>query len=251
MDVNEIRMMENLKLFFRHYKLETLLSLIFVLGYLYYVNLTGCSYTLTKDIMVYGNCKQLSNYSNYLKYGSMPDFSSDAIPAVVAVPFMVDSTSTSSTSSSTLLVVESTTTTTETITTTTVKQCPKIDLQAIKNARPDLENSPYQAGYMRMKRTCLVAVGEKAPKFNEGPAVTGYGDYYNLLKGENTSQTQYCFLKTDGYPYGFRDDGFILNASAWNWTNLNMTWTVWNITENASDYHTEWNTSGNLWVKRV
>ena len=96
-------------------------------------------------------------------------------------------------------------------------QCPKssIDLEDIRTARPDCENSICQQGYFRMKKRCLVAVGFTAPKFNEGPPIdaTPPGEIRDLNE-------KVCFN------WDLRGYSFNMNISSWHMENR----TVYNTT---------------------
>ena len=104
-----------------------------------------------------------------------------------------------------------------------------------------------QYGYNVAKADYLSELGLK-DKYNDG-VIYETGGTIIEPNTYNLTEEAYCFLKDNGYHHSMKGKGFYLNASLWNWTRINNTWTIWNITENYTDYWVETNTSDNLWIQ--
>jgi len=84
--------------------------------------------------------------------------------------------------------------------------CHKVDVETLKKARPEIENSAYQKGFFDMKRLCLVGVGEKPPKYDESPKP-------NLPSLNKKEDSMVCFRWLEvGH-------SFTMNYSTWNVRN--------------------------------
>ena len=156
--------------FWSLYKMELSATILLLIIFSWYAHSMGCEYHLG-DILVYGNCRELHDYdSKMFKPNFTAIVSSNVIQDVCPICKCEVCPVCGVMTSTTLGVVSSTI--------PKMCNCPvcvqpdNIDLQDIRNARPDMDSSQYQEGYFKMKRRCMVAVGLKPPKFNEGPGVS-------------------------------------------------------------------------------
>jgi hypothetical protein len=210
--------------YWKQYKFEFIIGCLLIFCFTYWVANMGCAYKLTNDIIVYGNCKELTGYEGNISIRvsefnmtalatALPEDIFSEVPECPKCPFcdekvyemdIGETTTTSTTSTS--LVVEC--------------NCPVcarvvgVDLQEIKNGRPPgyCVSSECQRGYFIHKRECVVAVGLKPTKFLEGPGIS-------VLDTPVLNKTQSVLFNLDG-------GVFTINRSTWDVVALEGLWVV-------------------------
>lgn len=190
-------------------------SLMLVIGFLLLFSMMGCSYPLDENTTVYGNCGDLYRYSlkvdrvnnfftfNISEVKSVPECPKITCPPVTQCPVCVEKT-----------CIENITPSPQCF----CKECPQqgtmsqVVSKQLLNLKPGANGNPaISHGYFLCKADVLELTGLKGSKFNEGPAVSGYKDFYDSQGISHPDNVTYCFRDIAGY--------FIVNRSIWGWND--------------------------------
>jgi hypothetical protein len=212
--------------YWKQYKTEFIIGCLLIFCFTYWVANMGCAYKLTNEIIVYGNCQELTDYEGNIsirvpEYNfsqlltAPPEDIFSEVPECPKCPFCDEKIYEISDASTT--TSSSSTTTTSLVVECNCPICAKVvglDLQEIKNGRPPgyCVSSECQRGYFIHKRECIVAVGLKPTKFMEGPGVS-------VLDTPVLNKTQSVL-------FGLDDGVFTINRTTWDVVAVEGLWVV-------------------------